>query len=57
MRIERMARLLASTDLSVAEGALSVGWTDPNYASRCFHQRFDASPPEYCRQQPTPRPT
>lgn len=37
MRVERMARLLASTDLSVAEAARPVGWTDANYASRCFH--------------------
>ncbi len=34
-RVERMARLLASTDLSIAEAARAVGWTDPDYASRC----------------------
>ncbi len=37
MRAERMARLLASTDLSIAGAARAVGWTDANYASRCFH--------------------
>lgn len=36
MRVERMARLLISTDLSVAEAARSVGWKNAFYASRCF---------------------
>lgn len=33
MRVERMARLLASTDLSVAEAARSVGWKNQFHAS------------------------
>jgi transcriptional regulator GlxA family with amidase domain len=37
MRVERMARLLASTDLSIAEAARSVGWTNQFHASQCFH--------------------
>lgn len=36
MRAERMARLLASTDLSVAEAGRSVGCKDPNYPSATF---------------------
>lgn len=31
MRTQQMARLLASTDLSIPAAARSVGWTDPNY--------------------------
>ncbi len=51
IRAEQMARLLASTDLSIAEAGRSVGWTDPNYASRCFHAAYGLSPTEYRRRQ------
>jgi transcriptional regulator GlxA family with amidase domain len=37
MRAERMARLLASTDLSVGQAARSVGWRNQFDASQCFH--------------------
>lgn len=50
MRVERMARLLVSTDLSITEAARSVGWNDPNYASRCFHAARGISPSEYRRR-------
>ncbi|HTR69889.1 MAG TPA: AraC family transcriptional regulator [Mycobacteriales bacterium] len=54
LRVERMARLLVSTDLSVAEAARSVGWTDPFYASRCFHAHNGISPTEYRRRRSAP---
>lgn len=54
MRVERMARLLASTDLSVAEVARAVGWTDPSYAARCFHAACGVSPTGYRRRQTPP---
>ena len=54
MRVERMARLLVSTDLSVADAARSVGWTDAFYASRCFHAAYGISPTEYRRRQLPP---
>jgi AraC-like DNA-binding protein len=54
MRAEQMARLLASTDLSIAETARSVGWTDPFYASRAFHAAHGVSPTEYRRRQSPP---
>lgn len=54
MRVERMARLLASTDLSVAETARSVGWTNQFHASQTFHAHYGVSPSEYRRQQATP---
>lgn len=44
MRVERMARLLATTDLSVAEIARSVGWRNQFHASRCFHAQYGISP-------------
>jgi transcriptional regulator GlxA family with amidase domain len=55
MRVTRMARLLASTDLSVAEAARSAGWTDPFYASRTFHAHYGVSPTGY-RHEQTPPP-
>jgi transcriptional regulator GlxA family with amidase domain len=51
MRVQGMARLLACTDLSVAEIARSVGWTDANYASRCFHAARGMSPTESRRSR------
>lgn len=54
MRVERMARLLVSTDLTVAAVARTVGWDDSNYASRCFHAVYGMPPTEYRRQQTTP---
>ena len=44
MRAERMARLLASTDLSVAEAARPVGWTNQFHASHIFHDAYGVSP-------------
>ena len=37
MRVERMARLLVATDVSIAEAARSVGWKNQFHASQCFH--------------------
>lgn len=54
MRVERMARLLASTDLSVGEAARSVGWRNQFHASQCFHAAYGVSPTEYRRQHATP---
>ncbi len=54
MRVERMARLLVSTDLSVAEAARSVGWRNQFHASQCFHAAYGVSPTEYRRQHATP---
>ena len=51
MRVERMARLLATTDLSVAEAARTVGWRNQFHASQCFHAAYGISPTEYRRRQ------
>ncbi len=50
MRVERMARLLVSTDLSIAETARSVGWRNQFHASQCFHATVGLSPMAYLRQ-------
>lgn len=49
-----MARLLASTDLSIAEAARSVGWKNQFHASQCFHAAYGISPTEYRRRQLPP---
>ena len=54
MRVERMARLLVSTDLSVAEAARAVGWRNQFHASQCFHAAYGVSPTEFRRRHPTP---
>ena len=51
LRVERMARLLASTDVSVAEADRSVGWKNQFHASQCFHAAYGVSPSEYRRRQ------
>jgi transcriptional regulator GlxA family with amidase domain len=56
MRVERMARLLDSTDLSVTEAARSVGWKNQFHASQCFHAHYGISPTEFRRRQPAPPP-
>lgn len=53
MRVERMARLLVSTDLSIAEAARSVGWRNQFHASQCFHAHYGVSPTEFRRRQST----
>jgi AraC family transcriptional regulator len=54
MRVEWMARLLASTDLSIGDCARAVGWTNAFYASRTFHAAYGLSPTEFRRRQPPP---
>jgi len=54
MRVERMARLLVSTDLSVGEAAGSVGWKNQFHASQCFHAAYGVSPTEFRRQHAIP---
>jgi AraC family transcriptional regulator len=54
MRVERLARLLVSTDLSVAEAARSVGWRNQFHASQCFHAAYGVSPTEFRRRHTTP---
>ena len=56
MRVERMARLLTSTDLSIARAARAVGWRNQFHASQCFHAHYGVSPTSFRRRQP-PLPT
>jgi AraC family transcriptional regulator len=51
MRVQEMARLLDSADLSVAATARAVGWADANYGSRCFHADYGMAPTQYRRRR------
>jgi AraC-like DNA-binding protein len=46
-RLEHAAHLLRTTGLRVGEVARQVGFTDPLYFSRAFHQEFGVAPRSY----------
>lgn len=54
MRVQEMARLLISTDLSVTGAARVAGWTDAKYASLCFHSHYDMPPSEFRHRHALP---
>jgi signal transduction histidine kinase/CheY-like chemotaxis protein/AraC-like DNA-binding protein len=49
-RLKVAARLLKQTDLSVSEVSYKVGFTDPNYFSKCFKTQFSMAPSEFKEQ-------
>lgn len=49
LRMEEALSLLLSTDLSVAEIALRLGYTTPSYFIRCFEQQYH-QPPGFFRR-------
>lgn len=49
LRAERMAELLGTTSVGVAEAARASGWRNPTVASRLFKRRYGVSPREYAR--------
>ncbi len=46
-RMEKAVRLLMETELTIGEIALSVGYGDPLYFSRLFHEAYGVSPSGY----------
>ena len=44
LRLERAAELLKTTELNISEIAYEVGFSDPNYFSRAFHETFGEPP-------------
>jgi len=48
-RIQQAKHLLASSDMTITEIALEVGFSDSNYFSRAFRQEVGNSPLEYRR--------
>lgn len=47
LRAEELARLLRTTDMTVAEAGKAVGWADPDYAGRKFRRSVGLSPRQY----------
>lgn len=46
-RLEEAARRLRAGECSVSDVALSCGFTDPNYFTRCFKKHFGVPPTKY----------
>ncbi len=44
MRLQRARQLLQTTEMNVSEIAYEVGFSDPGYFSRVFHEEFGAAP-------------
>ncbi|RRB07305.1 hybrid sensor histidine kinase/response regulator transcription factor [Larkinella rosea] len=44
MRLQKALQLLQSTELNISEIAYTVGFSDPNYFSRVFHEEFGKAP-------------
>lgn len=55
VKLQRAKRLLAETDLTVAEVAERAGFRNAEYLSASFHKRTGMSPREYRRQRRQPR--
>ncbi|MEL6804322.1 MAG: response regulator, partial [Bacteroidota bacterium] len=47
VRLEEGQRLLRKSELTIAEIAYAVGFSDPNYFSRTFNDAFGKSPSDY----------
>jgi YesN/AraC family two-component response regulator len=50
IRFERAAEFIRDTQLTVSEISYKIGIDDPRYFSRCFKQKFGATPSEYRHQ-------
>jgi signal transduction histidine kinase/AraC-like DNA-binding protein/predicted negative regulator of RcsB-dependent stress response len=47
LRLDTSKSLLANPELTIAEVAYEVGFSDPNYFSKTFHQTFGIPPSEF----------
>lgn len=47
LRLKRAEQLLLTKKLTIAEIAYDVGFSDPNYFSKCFAKQFGKTPKEY----------
>ena len=46
-RVAEAARLLKHSDLTIAEIATRVGFTDQSYLGRCFKRAFQLTPRDF----------
>ncbi|WP_447949596.1 helix-turn-helix transcriptional regulator [Microbacterium aurum] len=53
LRAEQLARLLTTTDDTIARNAAQVGWSDPSYAARQFRRVFGISPSAFRSSRPS----
>ncbi|MCR5416912.1 MAG: AraC family transcriptional regulator [Pseudobutyrivibrio sp.] len=51
VRMQRAAHILSFTGITVTETSEKLGFKDPLYFSRCFHQIYGISPSEYRKNQ------
>lgn len=47
IRLQKAAQLLKESDISVSVVAYKVGFSDPNYFSRSFKEKYNKTPSEY----------
>ena len=47
LRLRRGAELLRTTELSVSEIAYTVGFTSPQYFTKCFREEYGKTPKKY----------
>ena len=52
VRLKHAARLLQTSDDSIAEIAYMTGFSSPSYFSKCFLQQFKLTPKEYADKKP-----
>jgi AraC family transcriptional regulator, L-rhamnose operon transcriptional activator RhaR len=50
LRVERLAYLIRTTDLTVSSAARQVGWHDGSFAARRFREAWGSAPGEYRRR-------
>lgn len=50
IRLRKAAELLKNKSLSISDVAYAVGFSDPQYFSKCFRKKYNATPTEYAAQ-------
>lgn len=51
IRLDKAARLIETTDDSIAEIAYSVGFRDSGYFGKCFRKKYEKTPKEYRQEK------
>jgi len=51
IRLQKALVLLQQTELTVSEIAYQVGFSSPNYFTRCFTEQFFQTPTDVCQPQ------
>ena len=49
IRLKKAAKLLLSKDIKINEVAYEVGFSDPNYFTKCFTKLYEQTPREYVK--------